>query len=483
MGNLTSLFPSIQPGSNYRFDFSVTGMLFDIKIFSRTTIQTQQNIKVGGLRVKKVSIKDGVDEANTIVKTYRYTNLSNTEESSGVLYNYPRYWLNLDNFATSGNGQLLYTYFNSTAFFDYSVVPLSGFEGGHIGYSTVTEDYEGNGRKEFVFFTETPSIGLGSTYGADFYPYPPEQLRVIAGNLDKSSTWREDNIRLELTTNGFLDAPYTDTDGVMVKAVTIPIPGQGTFMWQLYRIKTRIPYLVDVSEYDLDGVVKTTTYEYNGINLSDPLLRHYFPTAVQFNNSDGKVYRTETSYAPELSESALTSRYMIGIPVKETQLVNGSVVGGYRKAYNGDAYPIRYYEILQGGGELQRGEITGYNAQGLPNNFIPMGFSQVNYQWGANRMLTRQDFLNWRKNWDHYEQTTGGGKTRFLKEATDIDGLSTQYQYDQLGRLIRMSSRNDNIVTRYFYNYGGPNSVVSVTEYTDAPTQTIEGCGSNLMYI
>ena len=488
-GMLKNLFPQLQAGQTYRFDFYVSFIAVDFKILERSESISEQNIKVGGLRVKKIQIKDGLDEENTIVKTYRYQiSEEPTNPSSGILYNKPRYWLFLDNYPVISSAGPPYipvwnAYFNTTVFFDNSIVPLSGFQGNHIGYARVIEDHEGNGWKEFKFFTEDEDIDPSFSYDMPNYPYPPEQLRVIFGNEKESSSFKETGEKIESLKQGALEAPYTFSNGTMLKSTYRPVAVEGpngsqglstAAMWYVYKIRNRIPYLVDVSEYDLDGVVKTTTYEYNGINLTDPLLRHYFPTAVQFNNSDGKQYRTETFYAPEMGESALTNRYMIGIPVKETKLVNGNIVGGYRKAYNGDAYPIRYYEILQGGGELQRGEITSYNAQGFPNNFIPMGFSQVNYQWGANRMLTRQDFLNWRKSWDHYNQTTGGGKTRFLKEATDIDGLSTQYQYDQLGRLIRMSSRNNNIVTQYFYNYGGPNSVVSVTEYTDAPTQTIE---------
>jgi len=463
-GALTAIFPQLQAGTAYRFEFEASAAIADFQVVDVQQQEVWRNLPVGGLRVKKVEISDGSGQDNTIRKTYRYVNQGNPAQSSGILYNAPRYWVNFDNFPIHGGtvlGSPLYSCFDCTLFFDNSVVPLSGFEGSHIGYATVTEDHEGNGRRELVFFTETPSPGLGKKFQATEYPYPPEQLRISAGNTQASSTWSEGDVRVSWEENQPVSADYTNSTGLMVKAMKVSF-GVST-SWQTYRIKTRIPYLVKESTVTTDGVEKPTTWEYGGISAANA---HYFPTAVSVRNSDGVQHRTETQYAAEQGNAFMLQRYMVGIPIKEVRTAGG-IAGGYRKTYV-DGYPTEYYEILSDGSELLKGSTSQY-LNGLPADFTPMGAPTVQYQWRSNRMFGTQQFLDWNKTQEYYNND----QSRFLKKSTGIDGQAVEYEYDKLGRLRRISSRAGNIVTNLAYNYGGPNSVVSTTAYSDAPPQTL----------
>lgn len=210
----------------------------------------------------------------------------------------------------------------------------------------------------------------------------------------------------------------------------------------------------------IDGVAKTTNYEYNGNGLE-----HTNPIAVSFNNSDGEVFRTETEYAHEIGDACMLSKHMIGIPIKVTRKKGSTVVGGHRTEFI-NCRPRKVYEILQGNTELLRGEISGYTADGYPNDYKRMGFNKEEYFW-TDGLLTKKKWNDWEWNYSYY------GNSRLLDTLTEIDGQFTKYQYDNFQRLEQIEARLGNITSNITYELGGPNRITTTTTYSDAPTQTL----------
>ncbi|MCG8322565.1 MAG: hypothetical protein MI921_23905 [Cytophagales bacterium] len=54
-------------------------------------IDIQKNIQGGGLRIEQITLFDGIDHGNDIVKNYSYNKYSDSSQSSGVLVNYPSF--------------------------------------------------------------------------------------------------------------------------------------------------------------------------------------------------------------------------------------------------------------------------------------------------------------------------------------------------------------------------------------------------------
>ncbi|MCB0556166.1 MAG: RHS repeat protein, partial [Phaeodactylibacter sp.] len=459
------------PGVTYTFISYAVRVDGDFYIYGGAPVTVEENIKVGGLRLKKSEIDDG--NGNIITREYKYLQEDSTK-SSGILYNLPRYWFNYDDIqlVTGIGGGVGSTCSGCNLFLENSIVPLGDFQGNHIGYGRVVEYLKGNGWTEYQFYTEEPPAGANN-YSYSEYPFPPEELREIAGNTSYSSTWEETGVKQEESTfdcfcsygNGYND--YISGQSQMVKTTTTG-PGGGGILWQAYKVRTRVPFRVFQTVHTLDGVTSTTTYEYNA--MSNPQNPHYNPTSMSITNSDGELHRTEYEYALEQNNPTLLGANMVSIPLQEKKYVGG-LAGGWRKGYSG-FYPTSYYEILEDGSELLRGSISGYVAEGMPNDYTAMGFAPINYQWTANKLLDGKSFIDWR--WGYTYHDSGGSP--YVQEIEDIDGQSTEYSYDGLGRLKQVRARSGAVTTDYTYEIGGGNNkITTTTTYADGtPTQTIE---------
>ena len=159
-------FLNVQPDIEYTFELIVTGGKGDFYIYD--FVENQVNFfqkDVGGLRVQEITIHDGVNADNDIVKNFDY-DIANTDESSGVLFNPPVYFGSM----TSVNGV-----HQTGKYFSYSAASLSTLEGYTVGYTRVEESIEGNGSTIHNYYTEyTPYIPTS-------YPYVPNKLKALAG--------------------------------------------------------------------------------------------------------------------------------------------------------------------------------------------------------------------------------------------------------------------------------------------------------------
>lgn len=154
--------------------FSVT---ISAKISTTNNPQTNVNRAVGGLRIKKMEDKSGI-EGQSIVKTYRYHLENNFSRSSGVLVNFPDYGYDLGVKSTllneHGEPQGPSSHCSYRVRQSFSNYPLATTQGSYVGYTHVTEDLGINGEKRFTYsaysdisssFPFAPSENLDWTRG------------------------------------------------------------------------------------------------------------------------------------------------------------------------------------------------------------------------------------------------------------------------------------------------------------------------------
>jgi YD repeat-containing protein len=491
-GYLTDLFPDLQADVDYSFSILGTNCAAYFNLTKTTVSNVPVNKKVGGLRVKQVTTNDGITSSRDIVRTYDYDNTPG--QSSGKLFNQPRYWYGVTYYscpADSCGVQCNCPWYpgvwyhhgggGGVYFFDNSVVPLGSFEGYHIGYEKVKENFAGNGYKVFTYYTDTPvCFPPGSCYE---YPVPPEPARILSGNLHEAITYDEQGAEVARETHiPHLDY-YVYSTGNIYKIQ--PISCESPPYVTKYTVRTR-PYREDQVTKTLDGVVTSQTFEYNSSN-------YLFPTEESFINSDGKATKTNTSYtynlAYECLRDELRDRYMVGISTSNRVYVDDVLVSGDSTRWTnfnatigtpastctGDAnnpntpYPWKFYSYevaldedgnpLAPGAWVEKGEISErYMDNGLPKTFLlrPQatpgtdGWAPEYYEWAANGLIKKRTYAEFEWEYDYYPDT------RLLKSFTDIDDQEVGFTYDQLMRLETISAREGKVLTTYTYNYGLP---------------------------
>ncbi|MEM8906401.1 MAG: DUF6443 domain-containing protein, partial [Bacteroidota bacterium] len=469
-GLLADLYPHINfvVGQSYHLVIekpeSVYAYLENFELFYEQTIPT--NV-VGGLRVAKTTAGDNM--GNELIRTYEYTQAFTNGESSGHLFGTPQYFGIFNTLCQQSDGSVGYPFGLIIRNFDTSVTPLSSFEGNHLVYERVIEHHNGNGHSVFNYIVEKdlePSmINLVDPNVILEYPFPPRQARINSGNLASSETRNASGAAVAGTTNYPL-ANDQYTDGPEIIKVG-NVPGAGAWHTR-YRIRSKPNYRPGVVEEYLDGVTTTTNYEYNS---SD----HYFLTAEQTVNSDGKIYRTENVYAQDLNHAALEEKYMIGIPLETRQFVDGALQGGLIRTYEtfqatepDMVLPTIFTQLLHDGSSLITGRVDYYTDEarkGLPKEYKshthpdPEKEEYDYYTTGEKSRLLRQKNYADRKWTYDYKPNTG-----MLSQSVDIDGVATEYYYDDFKRLEKVAARNGALVQTFNYyfelaNNGTPNVI------------------------
>ena len=408
------------------------------------------SVLVGGLRVKKVTLHDGNGTSNDIVKDYEYVNETDPTQSSGLLYSFPQYAIDV---SSNCGGSAYMALFRAT-----SITPLGNFEGFHIGYKRVVERTNGNGHITYNYYTEQrPMLGQ--------FPSAPEPPTALNGKLSESRVYKEgETTPVQTTTNNRAGQLESTVPGLAYKLYKWPVNCfiVGVYNVTEYPLKT-VFFHLESTEKELDGVRALTTYEYDNPE-------HTNMTATEIRNSDGELHRTEYTYAHEEGDTYMLDHNMVGIPITQKKIVGG-VVGGTKTTFI-SGYPRISSEYLADGNEtlLQRSEIGSYNSQGYPEDHTYMEYATEDYIWSNDGNLIGRSFLDWDRTYVYYDNT------RILRNMTEIDGQVVHYEYDEFGRLKTTRARGNNVTTEYDYIIGnGQNKVITTTTFTDeTPTQTVE---------
>ncbi|MEM9819430.1 MAG: DUF6443 domain-containing protein, partial [Bacteroidota bacterium] len=496
-GNLVDLFTALEVGVTYRIAVTPCYARANFKILSN--VQTQGNIKVGGLRIKKITSDNAiVENGPPIVKTYEYLNANGDNRSSGNLYQKPKYWrdwwIETDTSVVNTTSCPYYTNLiyipdddnylsmrgGGVFFMNNSIVPLSGFEGAHINYSHVTEHLNGLGKNTYTYFKEDAIEYEG-------YPFAPRLARIQQGNQSNSEKRLVSGVPVAYDSNTPYPDEYVYSDAHLFKAQWVSTGcGLTPGFLNFYEIRTR-PYRLAATSSTIDGITTTTSYEYAEHGL------HLMPIATEMENSDGKVHRTETLYAPDLTvndtdligmQNDLESRYMIALPLQVKKYVAGNLVGGQKSIYanlSGAPRLKKLVEIYLDGSERDMATLS-YNTEGYLSQLDRLNGPTENYTW-ENDLVKTKSIID--REWE-YHYYPG---TRLFSTIVDMDGLATSYEYDEFRRLTRMAARGGGLVSTFAYNYtlaggGGPNAIRTKTGVDDVVRyQYFDGLGRPLQTV
>ncbi|MEM7513087.1 MAG: hypothetical protein AAF388_19315, partial [Bacteroidota bacterium] len=319
---------SLIPNTPYRLELEVNQGVGTASIFIQNSSVEEGTHVAGGVRIKELRTKADKNQTEYArVKKFSYQQDGN-QESSGKLYFQPTY--GYFDYGTEDGPRLDFEIPTLSMYFlDYSVVPLGSYQGAHIGYESVTEWEEGNGKTVYTFHTEEPELA------ANILPNPPVLATPLNSRSREILSYKEgSNSPLSSTTSEY-DAQSTFSEEFNYKIknykVDCYVSGQRlqdeAFFLVRYQQKTFPGYLLK-EESMLDGVSSTTRYSYR----TDK--RHHFPIKVSTTNSDGRILEDRFKYpldykaglafrnGSDLTMDELVAQYMIGSPI-ETQTWEG----------------------------------------------------------------------------------------------------------------------------------------------------------------
>ncbi|MEM9887281.1 MAG: DUF6443 domain-containing protein, partial [Bacteroidota bacterium] len=489
------LYPGETLDTNIQYNFAVvTDNAFGI--FSLRTLGDLEfaDRTVGGLRIKKVTYSDSIAVANNIIKTYDYRlEGADSVRSSGVLVQEPEYGYflevnsggSINNFNQSLTGA-------AVVFRAESIVPLSSFEGYHVRYQTVTEAHNGNGKSIYRNRIE-PYIPPP----AEFFPTPPEQVRLRDGKTEEKEHYRANET---LVSSEFItpDFAYTNAPGFVAKVAKTELQCTNGSSGGTFDIIGYTPYTNRVGYYlpgtvtnMLDGVETTTEYEYDHAGG----LRHLFPTATKLTNSDGVEYISRNTYVFDLGGSnvynEMVDSNIIQNPIEtELQVDEGNgiyQIGGVRTDYSffdANGLPVA---VNMGDAEPYPHELLSYKRTFDKDGNLTAGFWELEAtveerytdsdpsKAGYRKIVQTADWslkdtLDWYHGillshtfGEHQRSRSFHPNTRLIASSTDIDGQPVFFNYDQLMRvdtiLARPKTANPNPANTDDFN------VVTTAEY------------------
>lgn len=428
----------------------------------------------GGLRIKKVELNDGT---KNIVNNYSYLSEDQSDRSSGIILNQPRYFSNRLMGITGVPGcapgpDLLYIC-NKIQGSSSSVVHLGSTQGSHVGYANVSVT-KGSGQAGRTVSWFSFASDEGST-GFPFGPITSQDWQ--RGLLKRAVDYDSDGNPVREVNNDYDFIEQGRVTGYRTALVIANLQDSpAEVVYQTYDVISGWVKLNSTTE-TLDGVTKTTNYTYGSANVLTNL------RSSEFTNSDGRTYRTEYDYATDVSNQGMIDKYMLSIPVETRELVNSQQVGGVQTLYEAGgiagggthAHLIVPKDLFRWEGKSwdKIGTFTEYSADGFPKKFIKEHYEDypLTYSW-SNGLLTQKRYSNFI--WDYfYAESTH----RLLEKAVYPDKRATEYTYDGIQRLKTLkeigTDGSTKSTTTLGYYYGNPaadgNSINTTITYGSGP--------------
>ena len=460
--DLPSNFSSVlQPNIDYRIVLHVTNG-WGRAIFYNSNVSREDEY-VGGLRIKKLNIHDGISVDNDIKRTYQYVKANG--ESSGIILHQPLYGNAL---LASAGGSQQGTWFEenvqSITFNTQSFVPRSSFESNHIGYERVIEIQEGNGQTIYNFSVNRDIEHLFSPA----HPKPPRDINVFNGTeVNRQVLKLNEEVVSSLSTQPSGQYPASQSVGRMVRLSaplscgpnSIVFPSEFSILTDQYRA-ARITSV-------LDGVSTVSDYVYDAAN------RFLMPVREEMTNSapesgNPQMFITEYKYPQDFpsqpAEVDLVDRNIL-VPIEITKKVDEVVWDRTWTEYglfitsNGIfPYPRIFYrdEYTQGHADLgvRQAEILGYDTlTGKPAALLIDGWNHPSYFfWNSNGLIDSTSFIDFGHKYEYHPDT------RLLSRVINTDGTAVSYTYDQLCRLDGIFDECRGVATTINYSYGAPDT-------------------------
>ena len=334
---------------------------------------------------------------------------------------------------------------------------------------------------------------------------PPTQPRIEAGNLSTKLQLNSAGITVASETNTINPDIYTNGVGTYYKIINNNTLFQSapTAFAVTYSIRNK-PYRLSSMVSVLDGVSTTTNYAYDAGTL--PKRTETVTNSNGVATTSTYFYASDpTSLVNNASNSDLSSRNMIGFPIKVRQVTGTSTKWSkvdYFLFNTNQIEPQYLRECFEATpvNWIDRLKITGYTTNGMPSMIFKNNFTvPESYTWDAiyPKLLRIKTFgnvadkiLTWKIDYN----IVGTVGNSLVEKMTDENGLIKKYTYDRLMRLQMVQDRmdaagaNTQATTTYTYQYkdatnplnyiGTSTTFVNATNTTPLSTkQYMDGLG------
>lgn len=497
-----SLTLGLQPGTYKiiietpeQFDFGSVQLIF--KKYG-TSIPMKKWIG-GGLRIKSIVYSDGINFDRNIVKSYDYANQADPEKSNGTLINKPRYDFTFTQYGMSSPSGAGPSCIDPVRYKVWSSFPgnISTTSGGsYVFYLEGIEKNSGSGEVRYEYAGDNSYRQIN---------VPPFRLlkKSWKENLLIKKTYYDSSVQklkeesFEYVFDNYNNIPAIR--GVRVgSAVDCPVDkvmSNGEFQINSVYFDS---YLLNFEQ--LRQKNETITDYYGGaaiVSTNKSWFEDIYANLTKEESIDSKggVNRTLYSYANSfLAENQvylqMQSRNMIAIPIetkkfKGTTLIKSSK-NNFAFWHNDSKIALSSFQTSTGNSPLEDDLIISeYDSKGnIAEQYRPSGSKEV-YLWGYNSKypvakiigstytvvkglinqnsldnpttdITLRDYLNTTLRTAlpssfttiyTYKPLIG------MTSLTDEKGLTSYYNFDNIGRLMNVKDHNQRIIKTINYNY------------------------------
>uniref|UniRef100_UPI00374CD7C8 hypothetical protein n=1 Tax=Ferruginibacter sp. TaxID=1940288 RepID=UPI00374CD7C8 len=283
-------------------------------------VNIQKNETVGGLRIKKTTVYDGLSVANNIITNYTY---EANGKSTGILYCRPAYFFPIRNNllrdvgfengpTCSLQGCIVcdpgVNYFQSPA----GIRPMETTQGNHTGYNEVKVNQTGNGYSIYRYYGSNAwdlvtgdvayrsMLTLPKTCDASIpnYPFTPFSHEFMRGELKYKANYNEAG---QLLNDAWYYPVFQNNPRTTPALVIVPNPTTTGYLATFYTISTAKKTQTQVVENAIApgiGYMQTSKYAYN------ESLYHTQVTKTTNESATGQVLETKIKYTTDFRITA-----------------------------------------------------------------------------------------------------------------------------------------------------------------------------------
>lgn len=387
---------------------------------------------IGGVRLKKKTTRADATSPS-IIRNFTY-DAPQTGLSSGHLYREPLFAYGFSNAAHLGIGNVLF----STS----TVRPFTSVQGSHIGYEHALIDYNGNGESAIEYYTDANYTGHSS------FPAVPEDItRSKWGQLKESTVKNETGQSLQKTQSYYASSELGVSLGSknhIVRKVGFRGVSGDTYYSNEYQFRTGTfrPYYTIT---DREGI--STRMDYTYLTGSNP--DHLNPTTIATTYPDNTEYSQYMTYTTDIAntaiQAALDDRNIIA-PYTQSHRIGTSTTSYSKTEYALFAgHPRPIYTLQRdfksdGTYSQEKNDILSYNGKGQVTKYRPHGSQHdLTYVYNTAGLLTEMSTTGATQLLTSY---TYHPNSTLLQSKTAIDGTTTQYDYDDMIRLDKVTHPN-----------------------------------------
>ncbi len=467
-----SVFGSLTAGINYTFRVQSQDGRGALIVYTQSFVTTEK--LAPGLRLKTLIVNEG--NLNTkITKEFSYLG-SNGKSSGNIRTIEPKYAIGFSNveFGPLTNDQ------GTSVTWSDSPVNTNPAYGNTVIYSKIREYIVGNGYTNFTYDTLlllAPYASSSPIFGTTVFCTNNANLPTATamtcltgncvetplfqfnkrGKLLIQEIFNEGNtlIEKEEFTYNYITQNSTGTN-IKLKVLNYAAPSTFRILYVLNSSRS----LLLSKKHFKDGVETITNYTYDNLN------RHTFPKTVSVTNSDNKTVVETNFYSHEYPnttiQQSLLSKNLIK-QYKNEKLVATIKVDGSEEEYAlfnnsqprlhkiyRDKYTWSSTGVISGTNKVLEATINAYDTRGNISQMTQEGWAPEYFTWNNNGSLLSKTFNNFVKQYNYYSNT------RLLQSFIDVDGQTTNYEFDKLSRLKRVSERGGNVLTDVSYNFKTP---------------------------